>query len=69
MKTNWESGGIAPRILNSALDGGEWSASRPGRFTLRARASATHSIGGWVVNKLWSYKSCTFEGNFRKKLS
>jgi len=27
------SGGIAPRILDSAIDGGEWSASRPGRFT------------------------------------
>jgi Rad3-related DNA helicase len=29
--------------LTSALDGGEWSASRPGRFT-----SGTLSIGGWV---------------------
>jgi len=26
------SGGIAPRILTSALDGGEWSASLPSRF-------------------------------------
>jgi hypothetical protein len=34
--------------LNSALDGGEWSASRPGRFTLRERAPVTHCIGGWV---------------------
>jgi hypothetical protein len=32
------SGGIAPRILG--LDGGEWSASRPGRFIL-----GTHWIG------------------------
>jgi len=24
------------------------SASRPGRFTLRERASGTHWIGGWV---------------------
>jgi hypothetical protein len=23
----------APMLLNSALDGGEWSASRPGRFS------------------------------------
>jgi hypothetical protein len=30
----WESGGIAPSFLTSALVGGEWSASRPGRFTL-----------------------------------
>jgi hypothetical protein len=27
------SGGIAPPFLTSALDGGDWSASRPGRFT------------------------------------
>jgi hypothetical protein len=31
-----------------ALDGGEWSASRPGRFTPRERAPGTHWIGGWV---------------------
>jgi hypothetical protein len=30
----WGSGGIALRYLTSALDGGEWSASCPGRFTL-----------------------------------
>jgi hypothetical protein len=35
MKTYWGSGCIALRILNLALDGGEWSAARPGRFTLR----------------------------------
>jgi hypothetical protein len=29
-----ESGGIAPRLLTSALDGGEWSTSRPERFTI-----------------------------------
>jgi hypothetical protein len=29
----WKSGGIAPPFLISALDGGEWSASRPCRFT------------------------------------
>jgi hypothetical protein len=34
--------------LTSALHGGEWSASRPGRFTPRERASGTHWIGGWV---------------------
>jgi hypothetical protein len=35
--------------LTSALDGCAWSASRPGRFTRRVRASDTHWIGGWVV--------------------
>jgi hypothetical protein len=34
--------------LTSALDGGEWSATRPGRFTPRERASGTHWTGGWV---------------------
>jgi hypothetical protein len=34
--------------LASALDGGEWSASRPGRFTPREIAHGTHWIGGWV---------------------
>jgi hypothetical protein len=30
-------------FLTSALVGGEWSTSRPGRFT-----PGTHWIGGWV---------------------
>jgi hypothetical protein len=34
--------------LTLALDGGEWSASRPGHFTPRERAPGTHWIGGWV---------------------
>jgi hypothetical protein len=34
--------------LISALDGREWSASRPGRFTPRERVPGTHGIGGWV---------------------
>jgi hypothetical protein len=34
--------------LTSALDGGEWSASRSGRSTPRERAASTHWIGGWV---------------------
>jgi hypothetical protein len=34
--------------LTSALDGGEWSASRTGRFTPRERAPGTHWVGGWV---------------------
>jgi hypothetical protein len=38
---------IKARIA-SALIGGEWSTSRPGRFTPRERAPDTHWIGGWV---------------------
>jgi hypothetical protein len=32
----------------SALAGGEWSASRPGRYTPGERSPDTHWIGGWV---------------------
>jgi hypothetical protein len=32
------SGGIVPTFFISSLDGGEWSASCPGRFILRNRA-------------------------------
>jgi hypothetical protein len=35
-------------FLASALVGGEWLASRPGRFTPGERVAGTHCIGGWV---------------------
>jgi hypothetical protein len=48
MKT-WGNGGVAPPFFTSALDGGEWSASRPSRFTPEAKApTRTHCIGSWV---------------------
>jgi hypothetical protein len=34
--------------MNSALAEGEWSASRPCRFTPGERAPCTHWLGGWV---------------------
>jgi hypothetical protein len=34
--------------LTSALAGGEWLTSRPGRFTPGERAPGAHWIGGWV---------------------
>jgi hypothetical protein len=34
--------------LTSALDGGEWSAQRPGHFTPREGAPGTRWIGRWV---------------------
>jgi hypothetical protein len=43
-----ESGGMTTHFFTSALDGGEWSASRPGRYTPRERAPGTLWIGGWV---------------------
>jgi hypothetical protein len=38
-------------FLTSALVGGEWSASRPCRFTPGERDPGTHWIGGWVGPK------------------
>jgi hypothetical protein len=35
-------------FLTLALARGEWSASRPGRFTPEETAPGTHWIGGWV---------------------
>jgi hypothetical protein len=34
--------------MTLALDVGEWSASRPGRFTPSKRAPGIHWAGGWV---------------------
>jgi hypothetical protein len=48
MKTVWGNGGIVPPSLPSALNGGEWSASHPSRFTPRKGALGSHWIGGWV---------------------
>jgi hypothetical protein len=46
MKAYW--GVQLHTFLTSALDGSEWSASRPGRFTPRERAPGIHWIGDWV---------------------
>jgi hypothetical protein len=53
-------------FLTSALVGGEWSASRPGRFTPGERALGIHWIGGWVDNeKMLSYSfGMRFEFSF-----
>jgi hypothetical protein len=37
-----------PLFLTSALVGGEWSTSRPGRFTPGERAPGTHWRGGTI---------------------
>jgi hypothetical protein len=43
------SGCVNPQVfLTLALVGGEWSATRPGRFTPGERVPVTHSTGGWV---------------------
>jgi hypothetical protein len=35
-------------FLTSALNGGEWSTSHPGRFTPGEIVSCNHCTGGWV---------------------
>jgi hypothetical protein len=42
-------GGVVP--LTSALAGGEWSASRAGRFTPGERAPVSHWKGGWMGSR------------------
>jgi hypothetical protein len=42
------SGDIAPIFFTLALDGGEWSVSRPGRLTFGITAADTRVIGDWV---------------------
>jgi hypothetical protein len=46
MKAYWGVEVSSTHSLASALDGGEWSASHPGRFTPRERDPGTHWIGG-----------------------
>jgi hypothetical protein len=48
MKAYWWVEAYLHSYLTSALDGGEWWASRPGRFSPRERAPGTYWIGGWV---------------------
>jgi hypothetical protein len=48
MKAYWGWMYSYTHSLTSALDGGEWSASRPGRFTPRERSPGTDWIGSWV---------------------
>jgi hypothetical protein len=40
--------GVAPTFLISAIDGNEWSATRPGIFISGERDPNTNWIGGWV---------------------
>jgi hypothetical protein len=39
-------------FFTSALAGGEWSASRPGRFTPGEKAPGTHWIEGWENHRV-----------------
>jgi hypothetical protein len=62
-------GGVDVQIhifLTSALAGGEWSASRTGRFTPRftpgERAPGTHWIGGACLDEVEKRKFLTLPG-------
>jgi hypothetical protein len=65
--------------LTSALDGGEWLASRLGCLTPRERAPGTHWIGGWMDHRVqngsdgsrqfWFYLSWGFIPDWRTGLS
>jgi hypothetical protein len=59
----WESRYRSAHSLTSALDGSEWSASRPGRFTPRETAPGTHWIGGWMGPMRMNIKSAAI--NFK----
>jgi hypothetical protein len=55
-------------ILTWTLDGGEWSASRAGRFTPRESESGIQWIGGWVgprasLEEVEKTKLYAFAGN------
>jgi hypothetical protein len=39
-------------VLTSSLDGGEWSASWPGHFSSKERATFIHWIWGWVEHRV-----------------
>jgi hypothetical protein len=46
----WGSGGTAPTFLTSALDGGEWLASRPGSFA----SGKEPPKAGWISEQFWT---------------
>jgi len=48
-------------FLISTVDGGEWLASRPYRFTPAERASGTHSTEGWGGPRAGLYTTMTKE--------
>jgi hypothetical protein len=55
MKTYW--GSIAPPFLTSTVDGGEWLASRPSRFTPGERSPAPILTRlGWPQRRFGHYE-------------
>jgi hypothetical protein len=60
---------MAQPYLTSALDAGDWSASRPSRFTPGEIAPGTHWLRGWVAPEpvwtLWSREKSVFPAENR----
>jgi hypothetical protein len=54
------SGCTAPCILTPILDGGEWPASCPARFTPGQRVPGTHQVQGWMGPRA-DLEACTRE--------
>jgi hypothetical protein len=47
--------GLAPPFFTSAPDGGEWSASSPGRFIPKERDPSTHwTEAEWAPQPVWT---------------
>jgi hypothetical protein len=63
MKTHGGGDSYIHVFLTSALVGGEWSPSRPGRFIPREKAPGNHWIGGWVDPR--TFKRSVKEENIR----
>jgi hypothetical protein len=66
----WGSWCIHPHFLDLDTSGGDWSASRPGRFTHKERVFGTICIGGWVGSRAslddlekrsWAYRDSNSE--------
>jgi hypothetical protein len=56
-KRIWVTGGIAPTLsLTSALEGGEWSASRPGRALPSDKEPPVPTVqeAGWAPEPVWT---------------
>jgi hypothetical protein len=52
-------GGIAPTFLTLALEGGEWSASRPGRALPPGEEPPVPTVqeAGWAPEPVWTQKA------------
>jgi hypothetical protein len=74
VKTYWGWSYSTTHSLTSALEGGEWSASRSGRFTPAKEPPHTHWMGDWVgpssrLEAVWRRESPYWWGNILNLLT